>query len=73
MLWIQSAMIPELNRVDDVLVKDDNIFKIGKESILSYVKSTKEKVDMIEAEGLYLLPSFADSHFHLRNPGFAYK
>lgn len=73
MLWIQNAMIPELNRVDDVLVKDDNIFKIGRESVLSYVKGTKEKVDMIEAEGLYLLPSFVDSHFHLRNPGFAYK
>lgn len=73
MLWIQNANIPELNRIDDILVKDGNIFKIGMDSVSSYVESTREKIDMIKAEGMYLLPSFVDSHFHLRNPGFAYK
>lgn len=28
---------------------------------------------LIDAEGRYLLPAFADSHFHLRNPGQDYK
>lgn len=36
-----NANIPELNRIDDILVKDGNIFKIGMDSVSSYVESTE--------------------------------
>lgn len=73
MIWIQGAMLPEKNRMEDVLVDDGRIKYIGKDKIAEYLKGRDIRHRVVGAEGLYLLPSFVDSHFHLRNPGFEYK
>lgn len=31
------------------------------------------EIEIIDGEGIYLLPSFVDMHVHLREPGFSYK
>lgn len=73
MIWIQGATVPERNAVEDVLIADGKIRCIGKEKIEAFLRGRKERYQLIKAEGFYLLPSFVDSHFHLRNPGFEYK
>ncbi len=51
----------------DVLIKDDVIHCLG-------VSVSQNNLDrIIDAEGKYLIPGFADVHVHLREPGFSYK
>ncbi len=66
MILIKNAFIVELDRTDDVLIENGKIKKIG---------SIKEEVsyDVLDATGMYMMPSFSDSHFHLRNPGHEHK
>ncbi len=61
-----------LHEIADVEICDDRIKKI-------YVKSKGETyqgmqdVDVIDANGRYIMPGFIDLHVHLRDPGLTYK
>ena len=46
----------------DILIIDGIITEIGKEI-------NKDKIDIIDAKGLTLMPSFIDTHAHFRDPG----
>lgn len=72
----------EKNFVDDVLIKNGKIKRIGKDKIRRYLYEYKqkynlpglrirdrEKVEEIDGRGMILMPSFADLHFHMRHPG----
>lgn len=52
------------NKTTDIFLKDEKITKIG---------SHKESKEIIDCEGLVLLPGLIDSHVHFREPGFEYK
>lgn len=49
----------------DVYIKDGKIHAIG--------KALKEDCEVVDGEGLVLLPSFIDLHSHFRDPGLTYK
>ena len=77
MILIKNAVLTdehiEIN--DDILIEGKLIKYIGKDKIESFMKIYGDKAGMkvIDAQGRYLLPSFTDMHFHLRNPGLEYK
>ncbi len=50
----------------DVLIEDDKIIKVQKEI-------TEDADQVIEAEGMYVMPGFIDLHVHFRDPGLEYK
>ena len=50
----------------DILIIDGIITEIGKEI-------NKDGIDIIDAKGLTLMPSFIDTHAHFRDPGLTYK
>lgn len=50
----------------DVYIEEGKIKEISKEI-------TKENVEIIDAEGKVLMPSFIDTHTHFRDPGLTYK
>ena len=76
MILIKNAVLTDENIEikDDILIEGKLIKYIGKDKIESFIKNG-EKADLkvIDAQGRYLLPSFTDMHFHLRNPGLEYK
>lgn len=49
-----------------ILVEDGKIAWMGKDSL-------PEADQVIDAQGLYVLPGLVDAHCHLRDPGFEYK
>ncbi len=53
----------------DVLVRAGTVTEIGAPGTLP----TPEGADVVEAEGLHLLPAFFDPHVHLRTPGQEHK
>ncbi|MDU2489613.1 MAG: dihydroorotase [Clostridium celatum] len=68
-----DLLIKNANMIDayesffgDILIKDGIITEIGKEI-------NKEGIDIIDAKGLTLMPSFIDTHAHFRDPGLTYK
>lgn len=76
MILIKNAVIVDENieQKEDLLIEADKIKYIGREKIARYIDKNKgQKLNIIEAEGKFLLSSFVDMHFHLRNPGFSYK
>ena len=76
MILIKNAVLTDehIEIKDDILIEGKLIKYIGKDKIESFIKNG-DKADMkvIDAQGRYLLPSFTDMHFHLRNPGLEYK
>ena len=50
----------------DILIIDGVITEIGKEI-------NKDGIDIIDAKGLTLMPSFIDTHAHFRDPGLTHK
>ncbi len=66
MLLIKNAFVVELDEITNILIEGDTIKSIGSEG-------TEGALDIIDAKGMFVMPSFSDSHFHLRNPGHAYK
>lgn len=54
------------DKIADVFVKDGVIAAVGEK-----LDITADEI--IEAEGLYIMPGFIDLHVHLREPGFEYK
>ena len=77
MILIKNAVLTDehIEMKEDILIEGKLIKYIGKDKIESFMKSPGEKADLkvIDAQGRYLLPSFTDMHFHLRNPGLEYK
>ena len=65
---IKNAILINENRIfeGDVLLKDDIIFKIGKD-----ISDADAKV--IDANGSYLLPGVIDDQVHFREPGLTHK
>ena len=61
-----TAVLPEGEKVCDILVDGDKIVKIA-----GNVEDKAEKV--IDAKGLHVFPGLIDMHVHLREPGFEYK
>lgn len=68
-----NLLIKNANIVDayesfhgDILITDGIIAEIGKEV-------NKVGVDIIDAKGLTLMPSFIDTHAHFRDPGLTHK
>lgn len=55
-----------LDKISDILVEDGLVIDIGNE-----MDSTG--CEIIEAEGMYVIPGLVDAHCHLRDPGFEYK
>lgn len=68
-----DLLIKNANMIDayesfygDILITDGIITEIGKEI-------NKDGIDIIDAKGLTLMPSFIDTHAHFRDPGLTYK
>ena len=68
-----NLLIKNANMIDayesfcgDILIIDGIITEIGKEI-------NKEGIDIIDAKGLTLMPSFIDTHAHFRDPGLTHK
>ena len=77
MILIKNAVLTDehIEMKEDILIEGKLIKYIGKDKIESFMKIYGDKAGMkvIDAQGRYLLPSFTDMHFHLRNPGLEYK
>lgn len=56
----------KVNEVTDLLVIDGKIARLGK-------NIEESDAEIIDANGLFVLPGFVDAHCHLRDPGFEYK
>ena len=67
-LLIKNAHVVDTNSnfIGDVLIKDGLINKVG-------MSIDVDGVDVIDAKGLTLMPSFIDTHAHFREPGLTYK
>ena len=61
-----TAVLPEGEKVCDILVDGDKIVRIAKN-----VEDKAAKV--IDAKGLHVFPGLIDMHVHLREPGVEYK
>lgn len=66
-LLIKNAEIVDWSQSfhGDIYIKDGKINELGENII--------KDCEVLEAEGLTLLPSFVDLHTHFREPGFTYK
>jgi dihydroorotase len=59
-----------LDELLDVVVENGRIARVGRDAGLGL---TGEKVRVIEAQGMWLVPGFIDLHVHFREPGQEYK
>lgn len=68
-LLIKNARIVDVTQdfVGDVYIENGLISEIGK----NIVKD--ESIEVLDAEGKTLMPSFIDTHAHFRDPGLTYK
>ena len=68
-ILIQNATIVNENKIfkGDILIENEIITKIS-----SKIKPTKN-VEIINAEGKYLIPGFIDDQVHFREPGLTHK
>ena len=57
-----------IDRIDDILVEDGMISEVGKDTDIEGVG-----MEVIDAEGMYVVPGLVDMHCHLRDPGQEYK
>ena len=56
----------KIDGISDVLIEDKRIVRVA--------ESIDEQADqVIDAEGMYVMPGFIDLHVHFRDPGFTYK
>ena len=56
----------KLDMVRDVLIQDDRIVRVDEN-----ISDAADEV--IDANGMYVMPGFIDLHVHLRDPGLTYK
>ena len=68
-ILIQNATIVNENKIfkGDILIENEIITKIS-----SKIKPTKN-IEIINAEGKYLIPGFIDDQVHFREPGLTHK
>ena len=68
-LLIKNGVLvgPNGSRAADILVKDGLIEEISADI------QPENEVQVLDAKGKTVMPSFADMHVHLRDPGFTYK
>ncbi|MFT5146100.1 MAG: dihydroorotase [Flavobacteriales bacterium] len=68
-ILIQNATIVNENKIfkGDILIENEIITKIS-----SKIKPTKN-IEVINAEGKYLIPGFIDDQVHFREPGLTHK
>ncbi|HHT97900.1 MAG TPA: dihydroorotase [Clostridiales bacterium] len=59
----------DIEGIYDLLIKNNKIEKVDKNIIIEDIND----VDIIDAEGLLVMPGFIDVHVHLREPGYEYK
>lgn len=59
----------DIEGIYDLLIKNDKIEKVDKNIILESL----DDIEIIDAEGLLVMPGFIDLHVHLREPGYEYK
>lgn len=66
---INAKRVSEKNELQwiEVLIDGDKIIEIGEKI------ADKEGVEILDAQGKFICPSFIDVHVHLREPGFEYK
>ncbi len=71
MIIIKDARIIDpysgLDDIQDLVIKDERIVKIGK------MEKSSSCDTVIHAEGMILSPGLIDIHVHFRDPGFTYK
>jgi dihydroorotase len=65
----------------DILIMNDSIAKVEpdinleqleSEGVLT-IKNEEDRLQIIDADGKYVMPGFIDLHVHLREPGYEYK
>jgi dihydroorotase len=56
--------LADIDAVRDVIVRDGEIAQLGEPG-----SGNVDNAEVIEAEGMTLLPAFFDPHVHLRTPG----
>ena len=64
-LLVKNGILPKYGRVD-MLAEDGIIVKI-EENIVC------DEAEVVDAQGLYVMPGMVDLHCHLRDPGMEYK
>lgn len=64
---IKNARIADYQKdsTGDVFIEDGKIVAVG--------RVADREAEIIDAEGKILMPAFADTHVHFRDPGFTYK
>lgn len=67
-LLIKNARIVDYSQdfIGDIYIENGKIKEVGLDINI-------EEVDLIDAKGLTLMPSFIDTHAHFREPGLTYK
>lgn len=67
-LLIKNARVIDCmqNFIGDIYIENGIINEMGK-------SLTKDGVEILDAKGLTLMPSFVDTHAHFREPGLTYK
>ena len=67
-LLIKNARVIDISQdfTGDIYIKDGLINEIGRDI-------NKEKVEVLDAEGKIVMPSFIDTHAHFRDPGLTWK
>lgn len=72
MKYIKNAINPLTNKKTSILIKDDKIYKKDSDAEKLIAENSFD-YKIIDAKNNYVMTSFTDTHFHLRNPGFEYK
>lgn len=64
-----------LDEIADLRIEDGKVFEYYIHNIGQRFDTSKadENTQIIDAEGMYVLPGFIDLHVHFRDPGFTYK
>ncbi|WP_437738499.1 dihydroorotase [Sorangium sp. So ce1335] len=62
----------QLDEVVDVVVEDGVITRVGRGAATDDLRRAA-RAEIIQGDGLWLLPAFVDLHAHLREPGQEYK
>lgn len=68
-ILIKNAKVYYENKIvdADMLVNDGTVSRVG------VGISVSEDIPVVDGQGLFIFPGFADVHVHLREPGFFYK
>lgn len=66
-----KQIFTNLCAVDDIKISKEDIYV--NDGIICKKFDKNEADEIIDCEGLFLVPSFVDMHTHFRDPGFTYK